>query len=617
MKSIGEINLNKLTENKSFHPSPNQWEEQVLYFLMVDRFSDGNEKHYKNNKGETVEDGKTPPYNPDKDYENNNNEKRNKAGLKWNGGTLNGLASKLGYLKRMGVTTIWISPVLKQVAFEETYHGYATQNFLEIDPHFGTREDLKNLVAKAHEMGLYVILDIIVNHSGNVFAYRKKAPKWRKIFPYRIKGFRDKNGRPTISASKANAHEKHWPDGSVWPKELQRPKTYTRRGQIVNWDNHPEYIEGDFFNLKNHYLGKRKGKKFYPSEALKVITEAYKYWIAYTDIDGFRLDTVKHMWPGAVKYFAGEIHAFAKKIGKENFYIMGEITGGKDLAMDTLEFTGLNAALGINNIPETLENGVKGYNDIKQYFDLFENDPDQAKEKRLWYRNNVVTMFDDHDMVSQGEEHKARFCADKDTSPLVLPAIFTNVFTSGIPCLYYGTEQGFDGNGPHDSHIRENMFGGSFGAFRSSGKHFFREEKSLHSEISQMLAIRSQERALQTGTQFYRQISYDGEQFYYPTPENEDRYEGTLAWSRFLEGYEIVLAINTNTTQATQAFIQIDANLHEPGDAFECLYKSYENPQETTCSAEAQGEYTALKVELPAAGCAIFKRTANNKKPSN
>ena len=146
MKSIGEINLNKLIENKSFHPSPNQWEEQVLYILMVDRFSDGDEKHYKDNNGKTVNEGDTPAYNPEKDYENDNNEKRNKAGLKWNGGTLNGLASKLGYLKRMGITTIWISPVLKQVAFEETYHGYATQNFLEIDPHFGTHKDLKEIL---------------------------------------------------------------------------------------------------------------------------------------------------------------------------------------------------------------------------------------------------------------------------------------------------------------------------------------------------------------------------------------------------------------------------------------------------------------------------------------
>lgn len=617
MKSIAEINLNKLTENKTFHPSPDLWEKQVLYFLMLDRFSDGKEKLYKDNEGNTVKDGETPPYNPESDYENDTSDKRDEAGLGWNGGNLKGLSSKLGYLKRMGITTIWISPVLKQIAFEKTYHGYATQNFLEIDPHFGTREDLKNLVAKAHEMGLYVILDIIVNHSGNVFAYRKKAPKWRKIFPYRIKGFRDKEGRPTISASKAGSHSKHWPDGSVWPKELQRPSTYTRRGQIVNWDNYPEYIEGDFYNLKNHYLGKKKGNKFYPSDALKVITEAYKYWIAYADLDGFRLDTVKHMWPGAVKFFTDKIHEFTRRIGKENFYIIGEITGGKDLAMDTIEYTGLNAALGINNIPETLENGVKGYSDLKHYFDLFENDPGQAKENRLWFRNNVVTMFDDHDMVSQGEERKVRFCADHDTAPLVLPAIFTNVFTSGIPCLYYGTEQGFDGNGPHDRHIRENMFGGSFGAFRSTGKHFFREENSLHSEISQMLVIRAREPALQTGTQFYRQISYDGQNFYYPQPENEARYVGVLAWSRFHEGYEVILAINTHTAQAAQASIQIDTNLHEPGDTFECLYRSYEKAPDVEYNAELQGEITALKVELPAAGCAIFKRTTNNQKLSN
>lgn len=617
MKSISEINLKKLTSGKTFHPSPAHWEDQVLYFLMLDRFSDGKENNFPDNDGNLVGNGETAPYDPEKDYENNTADSRDKQGMKWNGGNLKGLTTKLGYLQRMGITTIWISPVLKQVAFEETYHGYGTQNFLATDPHFGSREDLKALTDKAHEMGMYVVLDIIVNHSGDVFSYRKRKPKWRKIFPYRMKGFNDKNGKPTISPSKPEDHKKAWPDGSIWPVELQRPSTFTRRGRIMNWDHYPEYIEGDFFKLKNHYLGKKRNKTFVPSKALKVITEAYKYWIAYADFDGFRLDTVKHMWPGAVKYFTEQIHTFTKSIGKENFYLIGEITGGKEHAMEIKKFSGINAALGINSIPETLEQGVKGYQDIKAYFDLFENTRGEATKKKLWFRDEVVTMFDDHDMVSQGEEYKARFCADKDTAPLVLNALFTNVLTVGIPCFYYGTEQGFDGNGPHDSQIREAMFGGSFGAFRSSGRHFFREEGTLHEELQKILKIRKEEPALRTGTQFYRQISDEGQHFYYPVPENEARYEGVLAWSRFHEGHEVVLAINTHTAQATQASIQIDGSLHNPGDAFECLYISYENPHNVTCSAESQGEFTALKVELPAAGCAIFKRTANNQKPSN
>jgi glycosidase len=95
-----------------------------------------------------------------------------KKGDGWQGGTLKGLKSKLGYLRRLGVTAIWISPVFKQVAFRPTYHGYGIQDFLEIDPHFGTREDLRNPVDAAHQQGIYCILDIILNHSGDVFGYK-------------------------------------------------------------------------------------------------------------------------------------------------------------------------------------------------------------------------------------------------------------------------------------------------------------------------------------------------------------------------------------------------------------------------------------------------------------
>jgi|AntRauTorckE6833_2_1112554.scaffolds.fasta_scaffold00886_8 glycosidase len=613
MKSIKDFNLQKLTSGKSYLPSPELWEEQVLYFLMTDRFSDGQEDLFVDNEGNLFDKGKTAPYEPEKDYENNTEDKRHKQGMKWNGGNLKGLQTKLGYLKRMGITTLWISPVLKQVVFEETYHGYGTQNFLEIDPHFGTREDLHSLVEEAHKMGLYVILDIIVNHSGDVFSYRKRKPRWRKIFPHRMKGFNDKHGKATISPRKAADHEKAWPDGSVWPRELQRPKAFTRRGRIMHWDKYPEYIEGDFYKLKNHDLGREHNHTFVPSEALRVITEAYKYWIAYADIDGFRLDTVKHMWPGAVKYFTEQIHAFSKSIGKENFCILGEITGGRTHSLKIKKYSGLNAALGINNIPESLENGVKGYQDIKNYFDLFENSRDEADNKERWFRDEVVTMFDDHDMVSQGEAYKARFCADKDTAQLVLNALFTNALTSGIPCFYYGTEQGFDGSGSHDSQIREAMFGGGFGAFRSSGRHFFREKDTLHPELQKILQIRREEQALKTGTQYYRMISPDGITFDYPVPPDEGRYEGIIAWSRFHEGHEIVLAINTHITQAIQRYIEIDSSLHQQGDQFECLYKSYEQQPGNLCSVTTQEDSTSLKVEVPAAGCTIFKRIKSPK----
>ena len=116
---------------------------------------------------------------------------------------MKGLISKIGYLKRLGISAIWISPVLKQVNFQETYHGYGIQDFLQVNPRFGTDQDLKNLVTTAHENGIFVVLDIILNHVGNVFSYDparqpnyKDAkgnfdPRWDNN-PYPVVGFNDK-----------------------------------------------------------------------------------------------------------------------------------------------------------------------------------------------------------------------------------------------------------------------------------------------------------------------------------------------------------------------------------------------------------------------------------------
>src|SRR6056297_2930032 len=182
MKSIDDFDLNDITKDRDYYPSPEEWEEQTLYFLLVDRFSNGEENEM---------------YNPETDYENalqgeETEQEWLEAGDKWNGGTLQGIKSKLDYFKQLGVNAIWVSPIFKQVNFQESYHGYGIQNFLAVDPHFGSKEDLQELVNAAHEKGIYIILDIILNHSGDVFAYENENPNYTGE-EYQIKAFRNEN----------------------------------------------------------------------------------------------------------------------------------------------------------------------------------------------------------------------------------------------------------------------------------------------------------------------------------------------------------------------------------------------------------------------------------------
>lgn len=144
-KRWSELNFATLT-NRDFFPSPAAWEDQVLYFLMLDRFSDGKERGYRDNEGNIVASGTTPMFkNEDPAMRQKLREERSRwfeAGEKFAGGTLKGLASKMGYLKRLGVTAIWVSPIFKQVAFQDSDHGYGIQNFLDVDPHFRMRRYL-------------------------------------------------------------------------------------------------------------------------------------------------------------------------------------------------------------------------------------------------------------------------------------------------------------------------------------------------------------------------------------------------------------------------------------------------------------------------------------------
>jgi len=623
-RSLQDVNLAALRRRR-FTPSPAAWEDQVLYFMMLDRFSDGKESGYRDNQGVLVTTGTTPPFQ----LQDRGNALRTEsdarrwreAGVRWNGGTLKGLSSKMGYLQRLGVTAVWVSPIFKQVAFQETYHGYGIQNFLEVDPHFGTARDLREAVRTAHKYGIYVILDIILNHSGNVFTYLLDRyperdpnsgfeyldPRWDRN-PYQVRGFNDPTGIPSLPFARIDrqAYPLAWPDGAIWPEEFQSPEIFTAKGRITNWDYDPEFREGDFYDLKDIHLGSGPVDDYQPSPALVALCQVYKYWIAYADLDGFRIDTVKHMDPGAVRYFASVIHEFAQSVGKENFYLIGEITGGRQRAFNTLEETGLNAALGIDDIPDKLEFMVKGYRNPEEYFNLFRNSILVNKESHVWFRDKVVTLFDDHDQVRKGG-YKARFAAgDERWQKLLLNVLAVNAATMGIPCIYYGTEQGFDGQGDSDRYLREAMFGGEFGAFGSRGVHFFNEEHPVFLGMAAILRLRREKIALRRGRQYLREISGDGVLFGLPRMLG-GQIRSIVPWSRLFDDQEILLAINTDPDHPRRAWVRLQDNLHQAGDRLHCLYSTdlQQIGREVTV-VEAAGRL-AVELEVSAAGFVIFE----------
>jgi glycosidase len=242
---------------------------------------------------------------------------------------------------------------------------------------------------------------------------------------------------------------------------------------------------------------------------------------------------------------------------------------------------------------------------------LFRNSELVNKESHVLSRNKVVTLFDDHDQVRKGE-HKARFCAGsspelhEQNRKLLLPELALNVTTLGIPCIYYGSEQGFDGEGDSDRYLREAMFGGEFGAFRSRGRHFFDEDGPVYQELSRLLALRRQKIALRRGRQYLRQISGDGQNFGYPVIMG-DRMLSIVAWSRHFDDQHLLAVLSTDPNDRREAWVELDGRVYAPGAQLVCLYSIDPAQIGTTLEVQPAGGRLAVRLGLPASGFAVYE----------
>ncbi|HXY49267.1 MAG TPA: alpha-amylase family glycosyl hydrolase [Terriglobales bacterium] len=626
-KSLLEIDFAALTARK-FTPSPAAWEDQVLYFLLVDRFSDGDEQGgYRDNDGNPVRSGSTPLHT-EKPTDKVDYDDWLRVGGTWQGGTINGLKSKLGYLKRLGITALWVSPVFRQVAFEPSYHGYGIQNFLDVDPHFGTRGDLRDFVRAAHDHGIYVILDIVAHHTGNVFTYEPDRylvhdaatgrtyhdPRWDgKTYP--VRGLNDRNGEPSVDQENRRGLEASWPDGAVWPREFQSLGKFRRNGKITNWDYSPEYLEGDMFALKTLNLwAEQEGQSRQISSGLACLVLVYCFWIAYADIDGFRIDAAKHMGVQALRSFCDTIREFAESLGKERFLLVGEIGGGREQAWEVVQQTGLDAALGIEDVPGALERMVCGAGNPHDYFSIFQNWILDDTAQHRWYRNKVVTLVDDHDQIRKGGS-KMRFCGDPRHRGLAFNVVATQLTTMGIPCIYYGTEQEFDSGGRPsglDLVLRENMFGGDFGGKCTRGHHFFDESAPLYQALSRLAHLRQDLLLLRRGRQMLHQISGDGTSFGFPHIMG-DKMLAIVSWSRIFIDQEVLIAFSTDPEHTLSVYSTVASRFRSEGDWLKLLFwhaPRVSGSPPADLLVENRGGILAVHMSVPPAGFVIYQAPA-------
>jgi len=566
IKSAREVDF---TPRGEVFSSPSDWRDVFIYFLFVDRFD---------NNGENL-----PAYDPSSAPKGRDPEQ----GKVFQGGNIKGIIRRLEYIHGLGAKAIWLSPVFKnRHERNDTYHGYGIQDFLEVDPRFGTVQDLQELVRQAHAMGIYVILDIIINHTGDNWAYPGDYPYyyWKEVpGPFDFGFWREVD-------SAAGFQD----DDAVWPEELRQPESYKRRGQIRDWNDPDQAINGDFLSLKELDIAQ--------SNVLDTLIKIYKYWISITDVDGFRLDTVKHMESSATAIFCNAVREYAKRIGKHNFFLFGEIVGD-DLTIQ--RYIGRNSRIpGTNERFPSLDAAL----DFPLYFVLEEVikgflNPAHLRERyerfKMLYADHgeagryFVTFVDNHDQMSRPYR---RFMHHNPFLGQAVLAIGYLLTSQGVPCIYYGTEQGFDGGGDHDSSVRECMFGGQWGSFESTGHHFFNPEHLIYRGIAKVAAIRGREPALRYGRQYFREISGNGRDFGHPIDG-----KCTLAYSRILDTSEILITMNLEASPRND-FIAVDANLNPNGQVMVNLL----NPQKRV-TVERRGPSHAVRVSLEGHEMAIFK----------
>ena len=619
-KTILEANIPQklsqidLTPRGKVYPSPSRWRDQIFYQLLPDRFSDGREAERP-----------LYDYNNPTQFQAKNKAAWMAAATKFVGGTLKGIESKLDYLQGLGVTTLWINPPWKQRCDLETYHGYGIQNFLDIDPRFGTRQDLRDLIDAAHDRGMYVILDVIFNHSGNNWFYRdentgepKDTMPYRFEPPYPVHGWRSSKGE---SISTPVTLE----DG-VWPKEFQNVDFYTRSGEIgswgiANWEDpmspYVEYRRGDFYDLKDLNLEN--------PATMQAVIKASQYWIAVSDCDGFRLDAVKHISPQASGQFARAIHEYAESIGKENFFLTGEITDSS-IVVGYVDLFGrnLDAILGIIEFPNKLTTFAKGLAHPNDFFSMYDNKTTVGLLRQVG--NFAVSVLDDHDMSSR--PRKQRFAAYSHVTNLyqqVAHVVGVQLTIPGIPAIYYGTEQAFDGNEDYqdysieprrfaeDRYVREGMFGCAFGAFATEGCHFFNPNHPTYLRIAAIARLRNRQdrigKALRRGYLYFRETSYLDYPFAIP---NQGELVG---WSMVHYNTEVLMAFNPHGLEGRGAEVTVDTSLHPDGSVMTYLYRSdwsdeqLRNPpqnQTVVVKHKPDGRAAVFIEELPPSGMAIL-----------
>ena len=521
-------------------------QDEVIYFLMPDRFDNGDPTNDTGAiPGGRLEHGFDPT---DEGF--------------YHGGDLAGIERRLDYIQGLGATAIWMAPIFKNKPVQGApgrefagAHGYWITDFTRVDPHFGDEAAMHRLVDAAHARGMKVYMDIVANHTADVIRYRECpandcAYRSRADYPFTRRGgidgpaindgFDDSNfDRLTRSDY---AYTPYVPAGEETvkvPAWLNDPAYYHNRGDSTFRGE--SSIDGDFAGLDDLMTE-------HPRVVAGMI-EIFGDWIDRYGIDGFRIDTARHVNPAFWQAFVPAMLERARARGIPNFHIFGEVYD-VDPAV-TARFTRIDGYPAVLDFPFQYAVTDMVARDVPPTALARVFDADALYEGGAAGALGLPTFLGNHDM---GRIGGFILTAKPDISDAELLQRETlahalMMFSRGVPTLYYGDEQGFTGAGGYGA-ARQDMADTQVSSYRDDrivggAQPPFATGAPLYQAISEMARLRQADVRLRRGLQTVR--------FAAETP-------GILALSRRIDDLpgETLVVYNTSAAPIT-ANIEVDA----------------------------------------------------------
>ncbi|GAA3217525.1 alpha-amylase family glycosyl hydrolase [Actinocorallia longicatena] len=526
--------------------------KERFYFAMADRFANG---ETANDSGGLTGDRLTTGLDPaSKGF--------------YQGGDLAGILQKLDYIQGMGTTAIWLTPSFQNRPVQGTganagagYHGYWITDFTRIDPHLGTNAQMKQLVKEAHKRGMKVFFDIITNHTADVISTAENRYSYRSKASYPLL---DTKGHPFDEAEYADGtkpfpriDENSFPYTPVVPQGLPAKvpawlndtTLYHNRGDSTFAGENAEY--GDFYGLDDLMTENPR--------VVKGMTDIYEHWIKDAEVDGFRIDTAKHVNIEFWQRFAPAIQAYAAGRGNPDFFQFGEVYSGDPKITSRYVTEG--------KLPSVLDFP------FQEAARAFASGAPADRLRALYAQDDLYTDADssayslptflgNHDMGRIGG-FIARDNPGASDAELLRRDQFAHqlmYLTRGQPVIYYGDEQGYTGDGG-DTDARTSLFASKvpsyldddqIGTTATAAQDNYVPAHPLYQGIKALAELTTAHPALRDGAQIERLA--DG---------------GVYAFSRISapQNTEYVVAVNSGT-----AAREVKIPTFSAGTAFAPLY---------------------------------------------